>query len=124
MMLEGRKRFCSSSWRRVFSSINCWRSSMADWRSRTAWAIMEAMMESRRTSSWQETSSRKRRSALSAPKTSLPSLIGTQMKEISSLESSLRAPVRLRNVGSFEMRGTTTGLPLLTTIPVTPSPGR
>ena len=49
--------------------------------------------------------------------TSLPSLIGTQMKEISSFLSPLRAPVRSRKSGSCEMRGTTTGWPVWTTLP-------
>ena len=54
--------------------------------------------------------------------TSIPSLIGTQMKEMSSRSKSLLAPVRLRNWGSSEMWGTTAGLPDCTTWPVMPSP--
>ena len=79
-------------------------------------------MDSSRTSSSSETASAKSRSALSAPMTSLPILIGTQMKEMSFFSMPLRAPVRFRKSGSSEMRGTTAGWPVWTTLPVTPSP--
>ena len=71
-----------------------------------------------------ETSFGNNRSAEIAPSTSFPILIGTQMNAMSFLRSPDRAPVRLRNRGSWETRGTTAGLPLWITFPVTPSPSR
>ena len=62
------------------------------------------------------------RSALSAPITSFPIFTGTQIKEMSCFRNFFRAPVRLRNKGSSEIRGTTAGCPDSTTFPVTPSP--
>ena len=67
------------------------------------------MIESSRTSSSHVTASENSRSALSAPIVSLPSLIGTQMNEMSCFCSRFRAPVRFRNSGSCEMRGTIAG---------------
>ena len=67
------------------------------------------------------TGSANRRSTLSVPMTSLPSLMGTQMNETSSLDK-FRARVRFRKRGSSETRGMTIGLPVSTTRPVTPSP--
>ena len=54
----------------------------------------------------------------------LPVLMGTQMKEISFFSTFIlfRAPVRSRKKGSSDMRGTTAGLPVSMTLPVTPSP--
>ena len=66
MMLAGRKRSFSSSWSRRFSSSSRSRSSWADCRSRTAWAIIEAMIDSSRTSSSSEIALGESRSALEA----------------------------------------------------------
>ncbi len=63
-------------------------------------------------SSSSETLSSKRRSALRAPMVSCPVLMGTQIKEMSFFSSPRLAPVRLRNRGSCETRGTITGWPL------------
>src|SRR6185503_14088748 len=64
------------------------------------------------------------RSAEIAPSTTFPVLMGTEMKAMSFFRRPERAPVRFRNWGSWETRGTTAGLPLWMTLPVTPSPSR
>ncbi len=121
-MFDGRNRSLSSLRSRRFSSTSRCRSSCAAWRNFTACEIMEAMIDSSRTSSRKDTPSAKRRSALSAPITSFPSFIGTQIKDMSFLLTRLRAPVLSRKSGSSEIRGTTAGWPVPTTLPVTPSP--
>ena len=122
MMFDGRNLSFSSSCRRRFSSRSRSLSSCADWRSLTACAIREAMMERNLASSWRVAASEAGLSALMAPTTSRPSLMGTQRKELSPLSCALRAPVLSRNSGSAEIRGTMAVLPVWITLPVMPSP--
>ena len=82
-------------------------------------------MVSRRTSSSSDTSSLDSRSTLSAPTTSLPLMMGTQMKEtfpLSLVRFRRRARVRSRNSGSSTTSGTMAGSPVAITLPVIPSP--
>jgi len=122
MIFAGRKRSLSFCCNCLFSSKSRCRSSWAIWRTFTAWAITEATIVKRRTSSSNEMPSENSRSALSAPMASVPSIIGTQMKEMSFLLRSLRAPVRFKNIGSCDMCGMTAGSPVSITLPVIPSP--
>ena len=121
-MLAGWKRSFNLLCRRSFSSRRRSCSSMAVCLIFTAWAIMCATTDMTLMSSSRETPSSKKRSTLSAPITSCPSLMGTQIKEMSSFSRLLLAPVRSRKSGSSEMRGTTAARPVCTTLPVTPSP--
>jgi len=72
-------------------------------------------MVSRRTSSSRDTSSWDSRSTLSAPTTSLPLMMGTQIKEtlpLSLVRLRRRARVRSRNSGSSTTLGTMAGSPV------------
>ncbi len=87
-------------------------------------AIRDARMESTRMSSSNETVWLYFRSALRAPIVSFPRRTGTHTKAISASLRSSMVRVRLRNSGSVAIEGTTTGAPVSTTRPVTPSPRR
>ncbi len=122
-MLSGWKRSSSSCLSRLTSSSNRCRSSCALRRRRTAWATIELMIESSRTSSCSGNGASKRRSALSAPIDRLPMRIGTQ-KTDTSLRRTCRGapPGRSRNSGSLAPWRTTAARPAAITLPTVPSP--